>query len=75
MKELTEDADSTTLPAKSFVKGCDCWKDALRQIKMEQLRKDIAVAVEAAERGEVAPLDVEDIIARGKKRLATGEHK
>lgn len=45
-------------------------KDALRQIKLNQLRRDIAVAVEAADRGEVAPLDIEDIIARGKKRLA-----
>jgi len=45
-------------------------KDALRQIKLEQLRKDIAVGLEQADRGELAPLDVEDIIARGKKRLA-----
>lgn len=45
-------------------------KDALRQIKLEQLRKGIAVAVEAADRGEIAPLDIEDIIARGKMRLA-----
>ena len=41
-------------------------KDTLRQIKFDQLRKDIAVAVEAEERGDVAPLDVKDIIARGK---------
>ncbi len=45
-------------------------QDTLRQIKLERLRKDIAAGVEAAERGEVAPLDVDDIIARGKKRLA-----
>lgn len=45
-------------------------QDTLRQIKLERLRKEIAASVEAAERGEVAPLDVEDIIARGKKRLA-----
>lgn len=45
-------------------------RDALRQIKLERLRKDIAVGIEAAERGEVAPLDVEDIIAQGKMHLA-----
>ena len=45
-------------------------QDTLYQIKLERLRKDIAISVEAAERGEVAPLDIEDIIARGKQRLA-----
>lgn len=45
-------------------------QDTLRQIKLERLRKEIADSVEAAERGELAPLDVEDIIARGKKRSA-----
>jgi len=50
-------------------------KDTLRQIKLEQLRKDIAVAVEAEERGEVAPLDIEAIIAEGKRRLVAREPK
>jgi antitoxin ParD1/3/4 len=45
-------------------------KDTLRQIKLDQLRKDIAVAVEAEERGEVAPLDIETIIAERKRCLA-----
>ncbi len=45
-------------------------RDALRQIKMERLRKDIAVGVESADRGELAPLDVENIIARGRERFA-----
>ena len=45
-------------------------KDTLRQIKLEQLRRDIAIGIEQADRGDLAPLDVEDIIARGKKRLA-----
>ena len=44
-------------------------KDMLRQIKLEQLRKDVAAA-EAEERGGVAPLNIENIIARGKKRIA-----
>jgi antitoxin ParD1/3/4 len=44
-------------------------KDILRQIKLDQLRKDIAIGIEQADRGDLAPLDVEDIIARGKQRL------
>ena len=43
----------------------------LRQIKLERLRKEIAIGLEAADRGEVAPLDVEDIIARGKQGLTS----
>jgi len=50
-------------------------QDTLRQIKLERLRKDIAVGIEAAERGEVAPLDIEDIIARGKERLAEANRR
>ncbi len=45
-------------------------QEMLRQIKLEQLRKDLMVAVEQADRGEVAPLDVEAILAEGRKRLA-----
>lgn len=50
-------------------------QDILRQIKLEQLRKDIAIGIEAADRGEVAPLDVEAIIAEGHKRLAERSRK
>lgn len=49
-------------------------KDAPRQIKLEQLRRDIAVAVEAEEGGEVAPLDIEAIILEGKRRLKRVRH-
>ncbi len=45
-------------------------KDALRQIKLERLRKDIAIGIDQADRGDLAPLDIEDIIARGEMRLA-----
>ena len=44
-------------------------QNTLRQIKLEQLRKDLMVGIEQAERGEVAPLDVEDIIRRGMQQL------
>ena len=50
-------------------------QDLLRQIKLEQLRKDIAIGIEAADRGEVAPLDVEAIIAGGQKLLAERSRK
>lgn len=44
-------------------------QNTLRQIRLEQLRKDLMVGIEQAERGEVAPLDVEDIIRRGMQKL------
>ena len=50
-------------------------KDMLRQIKLEQLRKGIAIGIEQADRGDLAPLDVEDIIARGQKRMAEAKAK
>jgi antitoxin ParD1/3/4 len=46
-------------------------RDTLRQIKLDRLRKDIAVGLEQADRGELAPLDVEAIIAEGRERLAS----
>lgn len=49
-------------------------KGALRQSKVEHLRKDIAIGIEAADKGELAPLDVEAIIAEGHKRLAERAH-
>ena len=49
--------------------------DALRQIRLERLRKDIAIGIEAADRGELAPLDVDAIIAEGHKRLAQQARK
>ena len=45
-------------------------QETLRQIRLERLRKEIAVGIEQADRGEVAPLDVENIIAQGKRLLA-----
>ena len=39
------------------------------EMRRDLLRQDIAVAVEAEERGEVAPLDIEAIIAQGKRHL------
>lgn len=50
-------------------------KDMLRQIKLDQLRKDLAIGIESADRGELAPLDVEAIIAEGHQRLAERARK
>jgi antitoxin ParD1/3/4 len=44
-------------------------QDTLRQIKLDRLRKEVAIGIEAADRGELAPLDIEEIIAKGRKRL------
>jgi antitoxin ParD1/3/4 len=44
-------------------------RDTLRQIKLERLRKEISIGIEAAESGELAPLDAEKIIAVVRKRL------
>ncbi len=42
-------------------------QDTLRQIKLERLRKEVAIGIEAADRGELAPLGVEEIIVRGNQ--------
>jgi len=44
--------------------------DALRQIHHEELRREIAIGMEEIKRGKVAPLDIEDIKAKGRKLLA-----
>jgi len=41
-----------------------------REELIEQLRKEIDIGLEQADRGEVAPLDVESIKARGREVLA-----
>jgi antitoxin ParD1/3/4 len=41
-----------------------------RQMCLEELRKEIAVGLEQAERGELAPLDIDEIKAEGRRRLA-----
>ncbi len=41
-----------------------------RQARLEELRGQIAVGLEQADRGEVAPLDIEAIKTEGRRRLA-----
>ncbi len=44
-----------------------------RQKRLEELRKKIAVGLEQADRGELAPLDVEQIKTEARRRLAEME--
>jgi len=39
-------------------------RDQLRELKLQELRKFVAVGIEQADRGEVAPLDVDATLAR-----------
>jgi len=43
--------------------------DALKQIRHDELRREIKVGIEQIKKGEVAPLDIEAIKAKGRKLL------
>ena len=43
-------------------------RDQLRQLQLDELRRDIAVGIGQAQRGEVEPLDVKSIQAEAKRR-------
>ncbi len=45
-------------------------RDRLKDLKLEELRKFVAVGIEQADRGEVAPLDMEATLARVRSRKA-----
>ena len=42
-------------------------RDRLRELRLEELRREIQKGIES---GEATPLDIEDIKARGRQRLA-----
>ena len=42
-------------------------RDQLRELRLEELRREIQKGIDS---GEATPLDIEDIKARGRKRLA-----
>ena len=46
-------------------------RDALQQIRLEELRKEIRAGIAQADRGELSDLDIEQIKAEGRERLAT----
>lgn len=43
--------------------------EEMRRRELEELRRAIAVGVEQADRGELAPLDIEEIKTEGRRRL------
>ena len=42
-------------------------RDQLREIRLRELRDQIALGIEQADKGDVAPLDVERIKTQGRK--------
>jgi antitoxin ParD1/3/4 len=49
--------------------------DELQRIKLERLRKEIAIGVEQAERGDLVPLDMAKIKRNARKRLVRRKAK
>lgn len=45
-------------------------QDTLRQLRLEELRKDIDLGIQQADSGDLAPLDIEVVKAEGRQRLA-----
>lgn len=52
-------------------------QDRLREIRREELRMALRVGVDQLDRGEGSPLDVEEVIERGRAKLADqrAEHR
>ncbi len=50
-------------------------REELRALKLEEIRRQVAVGLEQIRRGEVAPLDLEAIKREGRKRLAAERAK
>lgn len=47
-------------------------RDALQAIKFQELRKQIQIGIDQADRGEVAPLDVQGTLAKVRRRRRNG---
>ena len=45
-------------------------QDELRQLRLEELKKHVAIGIDQLDRGQRAPLDIEQIKAKGRKQLA-----
>jgi antitoxin ParD1/3/4 len=48
-------------------------RDKLQTMKMDELRREIRVGIEQADRGEVGPLDVQGTLAKVRSRRKNGE--
>jgi antitoxin ParD1/3/4 len=45
-------------------------KDALREIRLKELRKEISIGLKQADRGELEPFDINEIKAEARRRFA-----
>lgn len=45
-------------------------QEALRKTKLERLRRDIMIGIEQLERGEAAPLDMEEIQEEARRQFS-----
>ncbi|MFA6543955.1 MAG: hypothetical protein WCS99_05995 [Limisphaerales bacterium] len=43
--------------------------EEMRRLELEELRRAIAIGVAQADRGELAPLDIDEIKAEGRRRI------
>lgn len=50
-------------------------RDAVKQLRREELRREINIGLEQIARGEVAPLDMEALIAEARERRASRNGK
>ncbi len=50
-------------------------RDRLRAMRIEELRKEIAIGIEQADRGEVAPFDALATLARVRARRSEGREE
>jgi len=46
--------------------------DQLRELRLAELRKEIAIGIDQADRGEVAPLDMDAIKAKARSQMEAG---
>lgn len=44
--------------------------EKIKQKRLDELRREVAIGIEEADRGELYPLDIEAIKAEGRRRLA-----
>ena len=50
-------------------------REQLREIRLEELRKQVQIGLDELDNGQSAPLDIENIKRRGRKRLAKKQKK
>ena len=45
-------------------------RDRIKEMKLEELRKEIQQGIDSLDRGEGTPFNADDVIKRGRERLA-----